>query len=135
MAEQPPVQSTPQNPPPPASGSGLSRPAAGLVAYLLGWIGGLIVILVEKENREVKFYGWQAIALDVTSAVVFIVLFFLGLILGIAVPPLGFLLLVVAYLAILGDLVLHVVLAIQAYQGQATRLPLIGGWAANQAGI
>ena len=135
MAEQPPVQPPPQAPPPAATGSGMTPPVAGLVAYLLGWIGGLIVIVMEKENREVKFFGWQAIALDVSAVVAFFALFIVGVIFAIAVPPLGGLLIFIAYLALLGDGILHIVLAVQAYQGHATRVPLIGDWAAKQAGI
>src|SRR5437899_4364801 len=81
----------PPSAPPPASsgGTGLSPNVAGLLCYLFGWIGGLVFLLIEKENREVKFHAWQSIALSVAVVALYIVVVIISVIL--AVVHLGFL--------------------------------------------
>lgn len=44
----------------------MSEKAKAIVAYLFGWIGGLIVLFAMKDNtRETKFHAAQAITLSV----------------------------------------------------------------------
>lgn len=44
----------------------MSEKAKSIVAYLFGWIGGLIVLFAIKENtRETKFHAAQSIVLSV----------------------------------------------------------------------
>lgn len=50
----------------------------GLLAYLFGWIGGLIVLLAFKDNdSRTKFNACQSIVLSVSSVIVSIVLGFI----------------------------------------------------------
>ena len=43
----------------------MSEKAKAILAYLLGWIGGLIVLLVMKDNeKNTKFHAAQAIVLS-----------------------------------------------------------------------
>ena len=56
--------------------AGMEENVAGLLAYLFGWITGLIFLLVDKRTF-VKFKGAQAIALDIGFAVFGIVLWIL----------------------------------------------------------
>ena len=38
--------------------TGLEANVAGLLCYVLGWISGLVFILIEKENTDIRtFYG------------------------------------------------------------------------------
>jgi Predicted membrane protein len=70
---------------------------SGLLSYLFGWIGGLVLFLVEKDNREVRFHAAQSIllsigmfafwmALTVLSFIplVGILTFLVGIVLGLA---------------------------------------------------
>lgn len=44
----------------------MSEKAKAIVAYLFGWLGGLIVLFAVKDNtRETKFHAAQAIVLSV----------------------------------------------------------------------
>lgn len=44
----------------------MSEKAKAIVAYLFGWIGGLIVLFAMKDNeRNTKFHAAQAIVLSV----------------------------------------------------------------------
>lgn len=40
-----------------------------LVAYVLGWLTGLIVFLMAKDDEALKFHGMQAILLSLASYV------------------------------------------------------------------
>lgn len=93
----------------------------GAVAYLLGFITGIVLLLVEKENKFVRFHAMQ-------STVTFGGLFILNIVLGF-IPVLGWL--TGTVLSLVG-LVLWLVLMIKAYQGEMYKLPYIGDFAAEQ---
>ncbi|WP_026907284.1 DUF4870 domain-containing protein [Paucisalibacillus globulus] len=95
--------------------SGIEENVAGLLCYLLGFVTGLIFLLIEKDNHFVRFHALQSI-------IVFAALFVLNIVIGL-IPLLGFA--ITALLAPL-SLVLWIVLMIQAYQGKLFKLPMIG---------
>ena len=41
--------------------TGLEENIAGLLCYVLGWISGLIFLLVETENKFVRYHAVQSI--------------------------------------------------------------------------
>ena len=43
------------------STTSLEPNVAGLLCYLVGWITGLVFILIEKENKFVRFHAMQSI--------------------------------------------------------------------------
>src|SRR3989344_5088329 len=40
---------------------GLPQNTAGALAYVLGWLTGLVFVLVEKDNRYVRFHAMQSV--------------------------------------------------------------------------
>ena len=44
---------------------GLTENIAGLLCYVLGWISGLIFLLIEQENKFVRFHAIQSISIRV----------------------------------------------------------------------
>jgi len=42
---------------------GIDENVACFLSYLLGWVSGLIIFLIEKENKVVKFHAAQSIIL------------------------------------------------------------------------
>ena len=63
------------------SSTGLDPKVANLLAYLFSWLGGLIIWLLEKENRFVKWNALQALILGVVEvAAIIVVSVILGLI-------------------------------------------------------
>ncbi|OGW85038.1 MAG: hypothetical protein A3C35_03940 [Omnitrophica bacterium RIFCSPHIGHO2_02_FULL_46_11] len=88
---------------------------AGLLAYLLGFVSGLVFLLIEKNNKFVRFHAMQSI-------IVFCALFLLRYIL-LPVPFLG--LVANGVLSVVG-IALWVVLMVKAYQGEKFKLPWIG---------
>ena|SRR5215469_3397070 len=121
--------------PTPAASSGMGNNVAGLLCYLFGWLGGLIFLLIEpyKNEKFVRFHAFQSIFFAVALIGVYIVLFILGIVLGMI--HLGILLVpiwLVLGLAIFGA---WVFLMFKAYSNETFKLPIIGDLAAKQAGL
>ena len=106
-----------------ASSTGLDPNIAGLLCYLLGLITGIVFLVIEKENRYVRFHAYQSLA-------VFGALFALSLIARL-IPVVGP---VVSVLLAPVGLILWILLMVKAYQGERFKLPLAGDWAEEQSG-
>ncbi len=95
--------------------NGLDENLAGLLCYLFGFITGIIFLLIEKDNRFVRFHALQSIftfaALFVVSMVINVIPL-LGLLFSILLMPVS--------------LILWIVLMVKAYQGKWFKLPIIG---------
>jgi uncharacterized membrane protein len=108
--------------PPTETGTGLSPNVAGLLCYVLGWISGIVFLVIEKKSKFVKFHAWQSIMTFGVLMVVYLILFWipiLGWVLGILISILS--------------LVLWIILMIQAGTGKMWKLPWVGNWAEKQA--
>ena len=103
--------------------TGLEENVAGLLCYVLGWITGLVFILIEKENKFVRFHAMQSIIVFGALTVVRIVLGF--------IPFIGVILnIIIGIIA----LILWIVLMIKAYQGAKYKVPWAGDLAEKQVG-
>jgi len=105
---------------------------AGALSYALWWVTGIVFLVIEK-NPEVKFHAWQSIGFFGGITVVRIVLGIIGGLFGSLFLGVIFGLISLA-LTILA-LVLWIMLMVRTYQGQRMVLPVVGPWAAQQAGI
>ena len=106
------------------SNTGLESNIAGLLSYVLGWITGLIFILVEQKDEFVRFHAMQSIVVFGAATVVMIAFGFLTWL-----PFIGILFLVIESLAGLCLFVLWILLMVRAYQGVRYKLPWAGDWA------
>lgn len=112
---------------------GIDGNLAALLGYII-WIVALISVIMEKENRFVKFHAIQSLLLHAGAIIVFIALVIILTILGImlAVAGLGalgailWLLYMVVVVAYVGALIYA---AVQAYNGVDFKLPIIGNMA------
>jgi uncharacterized membrane protein len=102
--------------------TGLEANLAAALTYLVGFVTGAIFLVVEKENRFVRFHAMQ-------STLVFAAIVLIDILLQI-VPILGAL--VVVFLVIPASAVLWLVLMYKAYQGEEFKLPFIGDIAAQR---
>ncbi len=116
----------------PASGAttiGLAPNLAGALAYVLGPITGLALLVLEKDNRFVRFHAAQSIAVSIVMFIVSFLLSILGSVLAF-VPVLGW---AVALLVSIGvafvGFFLWLYLMWQAFQGHSWHAPVAGGWA------
>ncbi len=111
-----------------STSTGLEPNIASLLAYAFGWLSGLILYLMETENREVRFHAAQSILLSIAVLVIYIPLFILGFI-----PIIG----LVAWLASLALAVaavaLWIYMLVQAWNLNHVKLPMIGDMAEQWA--
>jgi len=101
---------------------GLDKNVTALLSYLLGWVSGLVVILIEKEDDFVRFHAMQSI-------VTFGALTILSILLGSMFTVFGFL----SPLIQVAGIALWVLLMVKAYQGEKFMLPVIGEMAEQWA--
>ena len=83
-------------------------------SYLLGFVTGIIFLLIEKQSRFVRFHAMQ-------STILFGGIFVVNLALGF-IPILGWLLNIVVFVAVIVGI-------IKALQGERWELPLLGSMA------
>jgi len=119
MTGSPNVSSTPTS-------TGLAPNAAGALAYLLGPITGIAFLVLEKENRFVRFHAAQSVAIGVIWIVISIALSILSGALFL-VPVLGWLIALLLSLVMgFGGFLLWLFLMWQAYQGREWHAPVAG---------
>ena len=128
-----------------AAGSGMTSNVAGLLAYVLGFITGIVFLVLEPYNKDkfVRFHAFQSIFFNVVMIGFWIVWTILTMIMwAIGFRILGYTIGgLISTVMSLGSLVVSlaflitwVFLMFKAYNNQRFELPLIGKLAARQAG-
>ncbi len=109
--------------------TGLTENVAGLLCYVLGWISGLVFLLIEQENKFVRFHAIQSIVTFGSITVVSIALSIIGLIpyIGVVFDIANWIIGVLAF-------VLWIVLMVKAAQGTKYKLPWAGDFAEKRSG-
>lgn len=102
--------------------TGLDANVAAALSYLVGFVTGIIFLVVEKDNRFVRFHAMQ-------STMAFAGLLGIQILLQV-VPLLGPL--VFVFLLVPFSAILWLVLMFKAYQGEEFKLPLVGRMAAER---
>jgi len=112
------------------------------VAYIFGWLSGLIVYLISKDDKFARFHGLQAILWNIMMVVLMFISVVLGIVLMIVLGivagaanlgGLGAILVMLPWLlvALFGlVLILYTLWSIyQAWSGKWHKIPLVGGLA------
>lgn len=103
--------------------TGLQQNVAGVLCYVLGWVSGIVMLILEPNNRFVKFHAFQSI-LAFGALTVFSMIFnwipFLGLAVNVIVGIIGF--------------VIWVSMMVLASQNKMYKLPYAGNYAEKWAG-
>ena len=108
---------------------GLTENVAGLLCYVLGWISGLVFLLIEQDNKFVRFHALQSIVTFGSISIVSIALSILrwtpyfGVVFNMANGLIGIL-----------AFVLWIVLMVKAVQGTKYKLPWAGDFAEKRSG-
>jgi uncharacterized membrane protein len=102
--------------------TGLDANVAAAVSYLVGFVTGIIFLLVEKENKYVRFHAMQ-------STLLFVGIVAIDILLQL-IPILGALVVVVVVIPLSAALWLF--LMYKAYVGEEFKLPLVGQMAADR---
>ncbi|MHC2994872.1 MAG: DUF4870 domain-containing protein [Candidatus Atribacteria bacterium] len=100
---------------------GIDENIAGLLCYVLGFITGIVFLVLEKENKFVRFHAIQSLA---TFGALFVISIVIGSIpfIGVIISPL---------IGILG-LILWLLLMYKAFKGERFKLPVVGDFAEKQ---
>ena len=129
-----------QNPPPGQPGkssTGLDENIAALLAYVFGWVSGLVFFLIEKDSKLVRFHAMQSIMFNVLILVLSVVLWIVTFVLVLAMAALpdvmgsliGFLTSIIWLVFSVALLIAWILCLVRAYQGQFFKLPVIGNMA------
>jgi len=102
---------------------GIDENIEGLLCYVLGFITGILFLVLEKDNRFVRFHAMQSIA-------TFLPLFVISMVLGF-IPIIGW---VISPLIGLVGLILWLLLMYKAFKGEKYKLPIAGDFAEQQIG-
>ncbi|MFW6111153.1 MAG: DUF4870 domain-containing protein [Thermoproteota archaeon] len=108
---------------------GLGENVEGALCYVLGWITGIVFLVLEGKNDFIKFHAMQSI---VTFLPLTILVWLFGTIGGTfggfwwGFSPFFLLFTVLSWLIGLFTLILWLILMLKAYQGERYKLPIIG---------
>jgi uncharacterized membrane protein len=102
--------------------TGLEENVAGFLCYLLGFITGIVFLVVEKKNSFVKFHAMQSTITFLGLFVIMGVLSFIPIVNLLIVP-----------IWILG-LIVWLILMVKALRGERYSLPIVGKMAEEKAG-
>ena len=100
------------------TGTGLTPNVAGLLCYVLGWITGIVFLILEKEDKSVRFHAMQSIVIFGGVTIIQIILAF--------IPVIGWIL---GWIIWVLTIILWIVLMVRAYQGQQWKVPWAGNFA------
>ena len=107
------------------SSTGMDPKVAVLVAHCgflvgAGWLSGLIIYLIEKENKFIKFHAMQSLVIGVAEVILYIIASLLTL---VVVGAFCFPVIWVA------ALVIRIIIIMKANQGEYYKFPWLGGMA------
>lgn len=94
--------------------TGLQENVASLLCYVLGWISGIVFLILEPKNTTIKFHAIQSIIVFGALSIINAILFW--------VPVLGWLIGVAIFVS-------WIILMVKAYQGGKWKYPIAGNFA------
>ena len=106
--------------------SGMDPKLAGLLAYLIPPITGIIFFLIEKSNQVVRWHAAQSIVFGVAWIVLWIALTVLSMVLSAIIPIIGTIIgFLVTFVVFIGGVILWIVCLIKGYSGTMWRMPFV----------
>jgi uncharacterized membrane protein len=100
---------------------GISENIEGLLCYVLGFISGIVFLVLEKENKFVRFHAIQSLA-------TFLTIFVISMVVGM-IPIIGG---IISMLITPLALILWLLLMYKAFKGERFKLPVVGDFAEKQ---
>ena len=100
---------------------GLNENIVAALCYAGFWITGIIFLLIEKENKFVRFHAMQSLVVFLPlSVIIFLIAW---------VPYVGW---VIADFMGFPSMMIMVLFAFMAYRGMKFKIPFVGNYAYNQ---
>jgi uncharacterized membrane protein len=103
--------------------TGLKENVAGVLCYVAWWVTGIVFLIIEPENKTIRFHAFQSI-------IVFGAITILGIFFSF-IPVLRWFM---PYIIWLLAVILWIVLMVKANQGLKYKLPISGDMAEKWAG-
>jgi uncharacterized membrane protein len=103
--------------------TGLKENVAGLLCYVLWWVSGIVFLIIEPDNKTIKFHAYQSILAFGAIWVVGMIISWIPVIrfvLGSIIWVIGF--------------ILWIAMMLLAYQEKKHKLPWAGNLAEKWAG-
>ena len=95
---------------------GCDANVAAALSYVLGWISGVVVLVLERDNRFVRFHAMQSVIVFGSLS--------LAWFLCLSIPLLGWLISFIVLPPL--SLLLWLVLLVKSYQGDRFKVPFAG---------
>jgi uncharacterized membrane protein len=107
---------------------GLDENIEGALCYALGFITGIIFLVMEKDNKFVRFHAIQSI---LTSLPLMVIGWLISSFMVFSLSMIWLLGMVLSLWSFV-ELILWLVLMLKAYQGEMFKLPIVGDIAEKQ---
>lgn len=109
---------------------------AGLLAYLIPPLTGIIFLLIEKSNAVVRWHAAQSTVFGIAWIVLWVVFTIVSTILGTVIPVIGAIAGFLIWIILaLGGFVIWVICLIKGYSGEMWRMPLLAPYAEQVLGM
>jgi uncharacterized membrane protein len=131
-----PLSAAPAVPPAPAAGAGMASNVAALLAYVFGFITGIVFLILQpyKNDRFVRFHAFQSIFFSVAVTVFWILWSNVFWMTFLSIGPLWAVLSLISTLVSLAVFLYWLFLMYKAYNNERYMIPFLGELAAKQAG-
>jgi uncharacterized membrane protein len=136
-----PAQGYSPAPAPVPAAAGMQENVAGALCYLVGFITGILFLVLEPYNKNprIRFHAFQAIFFNLAWIVFWIVMTIVQVVFAAILPwglhaILGIFAMLIGLVVWLGGIVLWILLMFKAYNNTPLVLPIIGSLAQKQAG-
>ena len=106
------------------SNLGISETLAKVLIYLFPFLGGILFLIFDYQNRSIRLHALQSILFGAFWIVGIVVLYWLSLI-----PFLGILFIILQWILNIGCVIITLALIVRAAQGEILKLPWIYGCA------
>ena len=105
-----------------------NRNLVAALSYFLGFITGVVILLVEKDDKFIRFHAMQS---TLVFGAIFVADIILGAVIG-AVPILNLINSLFNTLVFIVALIVWIVSMLKAFQGQMFKWPVVGNFAERQ---
>jgi uncharacterized membrane protein len=96
------------------------------LAYILSMFVALIIYLIEKEDKWLKFHALQAIVFDLVYSAIFFVLMIVSWVIAFATFGLGIFCILPVFALIPIAFIYRIYIAYRAFKGEYFEIPMIG---------
>ena len=105
-----------------------NRNLVAALSYFLGFITGIVILLVEKDDKFIRFHAMQS---TLVFGAIFVADIILGAVIG-AVPILNLINSLFNTLVFIVAIIVWIVSMLKAFQGQMFKWPVVGNFAERQ---